>query len=99
MSWNNVSQVQVTSITATLATTASVGQFVRVQGFTYLTSGTGGGHIEFKENTGGKVRITEQVPTATNVWGFVRIPDDGVRFENGLFVSCAAGITLGVYLG
>lgn len=98
MSVGRVFQTQVTSITATITSATAGGPYTRVVGISFLTSGTGGGHYELKDgSTAGTVRITESVPGVTNIYSFIRVPGDGVRFENGIFASCAAGITLGIW--
>lgn len=96
MAWNNVKQTQVLGTPTTITTTVSGGANVRVLGFSMLTSGTAGGHIEFKD-LAGNVLITENAPTATNSWLYIKISDEGVRFQNGLVVSAPSNIIAGVY--
>ena len=97
MAGDPVKQTQVTSITATIGTSAAPGQYLRVRGFSILTSGTAGGDISIRDLSGGTERVRESVPTATNTWLYFQLPDDGVRFENGCFVSNTAVCKMGVY--
>ena len=46
----------------------------------------------------GTVRFDQDLPISTGSLINIRIPDAGIRFENGIHVSCPTSVTLSIYV-
>ena len=83
------SDVKSVNITATGSAFAGP---ARVVGIWFVADGVGAGNLVLSDGSGGATKLDlDTIPTATN--DLVPIPDAGIHFPNGLWVTTKTNIT------